>query len=127
MSIKNRNFSFFLINSATSREIAGDSEAITLVELLPATQYTLYVSAYWNGQKYRSRSIIFRTLGNVEGFSLSIIYGEDFPLPIFTKPLQITRFCRKVRPNKTCLWTIIPADFFHHSIPIPKKVIIQAT
>lgn len=47
--------------------VAGNSEAIVLGGLSPDTQYQLTVAALWSGRKYRSRAIIFRTLGDSEG------------------------------------------------------------
>ncbi|GAB0095019.1 Fibronectin type-III domain-containing protein [Sergentomyia squamirostris] len=43
-------------------EVAGNSEAVTLINLVPSTQYQLTVAALFNGKKYRSRPIVFRTL-----------------------------------------------------------------
>lgn len=43
--------------------VAGNSEAVTLTGLTPDTQYQLTVTAVWNGKKFRSRPIVFRTLG----------------------------------------------------------------
>lgn len=43
--------------------VAGNREAVTLGGLSPDTQYQLTVAAVWNGKKYRSRPIVFRTLG----------------------------------------------------------------
>lgn len=43
--------------------VAGNSDAVTLSNLYPDTQYHLTVSAVWSGKKYRSRPIVFRTLG----------------------------------------------------------------
>lgn len=40
---------------------------MTLGGLIPSTTYTLTVAAIWSGRKYRSRAIIFRTLGEMEG------------------------------------------------------------
>lgn len=45
------------------QDVAGNSEAIILDRLTPSTQYSIVVSAVWLGKKYRSRQIIFRTLG----------------------------------------------------------------
>ncbi|XP_066253271.1 uncharacterized protein [Euwallacea similis] len=42
--------------------VAGNSDAVTLSNLHPDTQYQLTVSAVWSGRKYRSRPIVFRTL-----------------------------------------------------------------
>jgi hypothetical protein len=47
--------------------VAGNSEAVVLGGLIPDTQYQLTVAAIWSGKKYRSRAIIFRTLGESEG------------------------------------------------------------
>lgn len=48
--------------------VAGNSEkGLLLLGLLPDTQYMLTVSAIFRSRKYRSRAIIFRTLGEVEG------------------------------------------------------------
>lgn len=47
--------------------VAGNSEAIVLGGLIPDTQYQLAVIATWKGRKYRSRTIVFRTLGEMEG------------------------------------------------------------
>lgn len=43
--------------------VAGNSEAVTLSGLKADTQYQLTVAAVWRGKKYRSRPIVFRTLG----------------------------------------------------------------
>lgn len=43
--------------------VAGNRDAVTLGGLTPDTQYQLTVAAVWNGKKYRSRPIVFRTLG----------------------------------------------------------------
>lgn len=43
--------------------VAGNSETVTLSGLKADTQYQLTVAAVWNGKKYRSRPIVFRTLG----------------------------------------------------------------
>lgn len=43
--------------------MAGNSEEVTLTHLIPDTQYSLSVVAFYAGKKYRSRSIAFRTLG----------------------------------------------------------------
>lgn len=43
--------------------VAGNSEAVTLSGLKADTQYQLTVAAVWGGKKYRSRPIVFRTLG----------------------------------------------------------------
>ncbi|XP_050305145.1 uncharacterized protein LOC126742535 isoform X2 [Anthonomus grandis grandis] len=42
--------------------VAGNSDAVTLSNLNPDTQYQLTVSAVWAGRKFRSRPIVFRTL-----------------------------------------------------------------
>ncbi|CAH2015720.1 unnamed protein product [Acanthoscelides obtectus] len=43
--------------------VAGNSDAVTLSGLKADTQYQLTVAAVWAGKKYRSRPIVFRTLG----------------------------------------------------------------
>lgn len=43
--------------------VAANSEAVILTNLSPNTQYQLSVSAIWQGKKFRSRQIYFRTLG----------------------------------------------------------------
>jgi hypothetical protein len=52
--------------------VAGNSEAVILGGLLPDTQYQLTVTATWSGRKYRSRTIVFRTLGEMEGKLLTL-------------------------------------------------------
>uniref|UniRef100_A0AAG5DFG3 Fibronectin type-III domain-containing protein n=1 Tax=Anopheles atroparvus TaxID=41427 RepID=A0AAG5DFG3_ANOAO len=42
--------------------VAGNRDAVTLGGLTPDTQYQLSVAAVWNGKRYRSRPIVFRTL-----------------------------------------------------------------
>ncbi|XP_044733638.1 uncharacterized protein LOC123296241 [Chrysoperla carnea] len=42
--------------------VAGNSEAVTLNGLKADTQYQVTVAAVFNGKKYRSRPIVFRTL-----------------------------------------------------------------
>lgn len=43
--------------------VAGNSDAVTLTGLKADTQYQLTVAAVWQGRKYKSRPIVFRTLG----------------------------------------------------------------
>lgn len=43
--------------------VAGNSEAVTLNGLKADTQYQVTVAAVFNRIKYRSRPIVFRTLG----------------------------------------------------------------
>lgn len=45
--------------------VAGNSEAVTLSGLQADTQYQLVVTAVRAGKKYRSRPIVFRTLGKL--------------------------------------------------------------
>lgn len=47
--------------------VDGNKEAVILGGLIPDTQYQLTVAAIWSGKKYRSRAIVFRTLGELEG------------------------------------------------------------
>ncbi|BFG04283.1 uncharacterized protein DMAD_03291 [Drosophila madeirensis] len=57
------------------QDVAGSSEAIVLDRLLPSTQYSLVVTAIWQGKKYRSRGQIkFRTLDLPRNTS-----EQDFP------------------------------------------------
>ncbi|CAH1122128.1 unnamed protein product [Ceutorhynchus assimilis] len=51
--------------------VAGNSDAVTLSNLNPDTQYQLTVSAIWAGRKYRSRPIVFRTLGCSPALAIS--------------------------------------------------------
>ncbi|KAG5899084.1 hypothetical protein JTB14_028254 [Gonioctena quinquepunctata] len=44
--------------------VAGNSDAVTLSGLKADTQYQVTVAAVWAGKKYRSRPIVFRTLGD---------------------------------------------------------------
>lgn len=55
--------------------VAGNSEAVTLFGLSPDTQYQLTVTAVWSGRKYRSRPIVFRTLGE---FFYQPVWSEDY-------------------------------------------------
>lgn len=55
ISERNRNYRVVVV-------VAGNREAVTLGGLSPDTQYQLTVAAVWNGKKYRSRPIVFRTL-----------------------------------------------------------------
>lgn len=43
--------------------VAGNSDAVTLNDLQADTQYQLVITAVRAGKKYRSRPIVFRTLG----------------------------------------------------------------
>lgn len=45
--------------------IAGNSEAVILHNLIPDTQYQVTVTANWGGKKFKSRPIVFRTLGEL--------------------------------------------------------------
>lgn len=56
------------------QDIAGNSEAIILDRLTPGTQYSIAVTAVWLGKKYRSRQVIFRTLGKKINSHLSNTY-----------------------------------------------------
>lgn len=60
--------------------VAGNSEAVVLGGLIPDTQYQLTVAAIWSGRKYRSRPIVFRTLGKKKSSNFrytSAISSED--------------------------------------------------
>lgn len=57
--------------------VAGNSEAVTLLGLTPDTQYQLTVTAVFSGKKFRSRPIVFRTLGELE---LASYYWTNFNL-----------------------------------------------
>lgn len=52
-------------------EVAGNSEAVTLSGLRADTQYQLVVTAVRAGKRFRSRPIVFRTLGKLFLFNLS--------------------------------------------------------
>ena len=43
--------------------VAGNSESVVLDQLLPDTQYQMWVQAFRAGKRFRSRQIVFRTLG----------------------------------------------------------------
>lgn len=43
--------------------VAGNTDTVTLSGLLADTQYQITVSAVRDGKKYKSRPIVFRTLG----------------------------------------------------------------
>ncbi|KAJ1528002.1 hypothetical protein ONE63_007930 [Megalurothrips usitatus] len=43
--------------------VAGNSESVVLDQLLPDTQYQMWVQAFRAGRRFRSRQIVFRTLG----------------------------------------------------------------
>ncbi|KAK3928581.1 Collagen alpha-1(XIV) chain [Frankliniella fusca] len=42
--------------------VAGNSESVVLDQLLPDTQYQMWVQAFRAGRRFRSRQIVFRTL-----------------------------------------------------------------
>lgn len=50
--------------------MAGNTKTVVLDNLTPSTQYSVTVQANVNGVKYRSRSVVFRTLGK---FFLSLV------------------------------------------------------
>lgn len=50
--------------------VAGNSDSVTLSGLLADTQYQITVTAVREGKKYRSRPIVFRTLGEFREFIL---------------------------------------------------------
>lgn len=58
--------------------VAGNSEAVTLSGLRADTQYQLVVTAVRGGKKFRSRPIVFRTLGKLRA-----------PLRTFRRPLPL--------------------------------------
>ncbi|KAL5286873.1 hypothetical protein ACFFRR_008085 [Megaselia abdita] len=49
-------------NDRVIRQVAGNTKTVVLDNLIPSTQYSVTVQANVNGIKYRSRSIIFRTM-----------------------------------------------------------------
>lgn len=51
--------------------VAGHSQAVVLGNLLPDTQYQLTVAAVYNGRKYKSRPIVFKTMGEFTSSSSS--------------------------------------------------------
>ncbi|GJQ71444.1 hypothetical protein Trydic_g11169 [Trypoxylus dichotomus] len=62
--------------------VAGNSEAVTLTGLKADTQYQLSVIAIWNGKRYRSRPIVFRTMEQPRTSpqqDLLTIYDTDSP------------------------------------------------
>ncbi|XP_034248388.1 uncharacterized protein LOC117649603 [Thrips palmi] len=44
--------------------VAGNSESVVLDQLLPDTQYQMWVQAFRAGRRFRSRQIVFRTLAD---------------------------------------------------------------
>lgn len=64
--------------------VAGKSEAVVLGGLVPDTQYQLTVTAIFGDRKYRSRAIVFRTLGEMEGESLyANVDAADSPIKVY--------------------------------------------
>ncbi|KAH8350126.1 hypothetical protein KR067_001391 [Drosophila pandora] len=61
------------------QDVAGSSEAIVLDRLLPSTQYSLVVTAIWQGKKYRSGQIKFRTLVDLPKNTSQ----QDFPPGVY--------------------------------------------
>ncbi|KAH8275441.1 hypothetical protein KR026_007294 [Drosophila bipectinata] len=61
------------------QDVAGSSEAIVLDRLLPSTQYSLVVTAIWQGKKYRSGQIKFRTLEDLPKNTSQ----QDFPPGVY--------------------------------------------
>lgn len=53
-------------------EVAGNSDAVILSGLEADTQYQVTVAALWGGHKYRSRPIVFRTLGELFFFHMLV-------------------------------------------------------
>lgn len=73
--------------------VAGNSEAVTLYNLNPDTQYQLTVAAVWGNKKFRSSPIVFRTLGNnlITNYiwiELNNIFFFIFPEPSHITPQQ---------------------------------------
>lgn len=64
--------------------VAGNSEAVTLYGLTPDTQYQLTVTAVFSGKKFRSRPIVFRTLGAF-AFNNSLI-EQYYSIAVLTEP-----------------------------------------
>lgn len=61
--IENREIDSLLVSYRVVLEVAGNSDAVILSGLEADTQYQVTVAALWGGHKYRSRPIVFRTLG----------------------------------------------------------------
>ncbi|KAL0883323.1 hypothetical protein ABMA27_016733 [Loxostege sticticalis] len=65
-----------LVNAGDYRvvlEVAGNSDAVILSGLEADTQYQVTVAALWGGHKYRSRPIVFRTLGVEIGIVVMVL------------------------------------------------------
>lgn len=58
--------------------VAGNSDAVTLSGLKADTQYQLTVAAVWGGKKYRSRPIVFRTLGKTSRYRYRLVTKKKF-------------------------------------------------
>lgn len=63
MLIKNNEIDSLSVSYRVVLEVAGNSDAVILSGLEADTQYQVTVAALWGGHKYRSRPIVFRTLG----------------------------------------------------------------
>lgn len=66
-----------LISYRVVLEVAGNSDAVILTGLEADTQYQVTVAALWGGHKYRSRPIVFRTLGKSNMTEKISIYTEN--------------------------------------------------
>lgn len=65
---KERNHNGKVVSYRVVAVVAGNSEAVTLSGLRADTQYQLVVTAVRAGKKFRSRPIVFRTLGKFSLF-----------------------------------------------------------
>lgn len=64
--IKNVAIDSLTVSYRVVLEVAGNSDAVILSGLEADTQYQVTVAALWGGHKYRSRPIVFRTLGELK-------------------------------------------------------------
>lgn len=65
LQTQNVEINSLLISYRVVLEVAGNSDAVILSGLEADTQYQVTVAALWGGHKYRSRPIVFRTLGKL--------------------------------------------------------------
>jgi len=55
-----------LVSYRVVAEIAVNSDSVTLGNLMPNTQYQVTVTAFKAGRRFRSRPVIFKTLGKLD-------------------------------------------------------------
>lgn len=99
-------------------EVAGNSDAVILSGLEADTQYQVTVAALWGGHKYRSRPIVFRTLGKC---SSALCFAWTRTVVAHRRPSPSCRAAvveGRSRIRFQFLWEKVTQEKFFHELEI---------